>query len=135
MVKKSSRRILRSLCAQAGPGDGIDPRLPLRGSGPKRRSDRKARQLCGQVAETLEQALAELADPLLNGLHVAGVIPAPNAGRLLVTVAIAPGDAFDPAGVLESLDRAAAALRAEVARAITRRKAPALVYRVAVPAG
>ena len=50
--------------------------------------DRKAFQLCHQVAETLEEVLAECGDGVLQALRVLDVEPAPDASRLLVTVAV-----------------------------------------------
>ena len=51
------------------------------------KGDRKVRQLCSQVAETLSLVLSgECADELLQNLEVVAVDPAPNASLLLVTV-------------------------------------------------
>ena len=47
---------------------------------------RKARQLCDQIRELLTLALAGAADDRLHAIQVAAVLPAPNAGRLLVVV-------------------------------------------------
>lgn len=60
-----------------------------------------------------------------------GVDPAPDAGRLLATVA--PGPTARRAGlggILERLDRAAGRLRAEVAEAVVRKRAPELAFTV-----
>lgn len=100
--------------------------------------DRKALQLCHQVAETLEAVLAECGDSLLQGLRVLDVEPAPDATRLLVTVAVeeGPPDAkLDINRVHEHLTRASGHLRSEVATAITRKRTPMLVYRLAAPDG
>jgi ribosome-binding factor A len=132
--KVPSRRLLRSLCAEVHPDDGVDPRLSPKG-GRRRRGDRKAHQLCGLVAETLSYALGQDGDEVLQGLLVASVEPAPDASRLLVTVGPLSPEGPDPGEVLEHLDRASGRLRSAVAAAITRRKAPILAYRYAVPAG
>ncbi len=50
------------------------------------RFDRKAAQLCRQVAVTLDEVLAECGDGVLRNLHVVDVAPFPDASRLLVTV-------------------------------------------------
>ncbi|WP_165230728.1 ribosome-binding factor A [Aquisphaera insulae] len=98
---------------------------------------RKALQLCHQVAETLDEILAECADPLLQGLRVVDVEPAPDVSRLLVTVALdEPAEdtpPMDPRRIHDHLAKAAGHLRSEVAGAITRKRAPMLVYRI-VPA-
>lgn len=82
---------------------------------------RKARQLGDQVRELLTQALAGAADDRLHAVRVAAVLPAPNAGRLLIVV-IADVENF--AALLE----AQAWLRAEVAAGITRRRMPELTF-------
>jgi ribosome-binding factor A len=93
--------------------------------------NRKAQQLGQQVAETLGQVLAGLDDDVLRDLYVVSAEPAPDASRYVVTLAALPADGFDPVRVLERLEHAAGRLRAEVASAITRRRAPLLAYRFA----
>ena len=136
-----SRRTMARLCAEPSPDDGLGPHsrsritpgarhLPGRSQeGP----DRKALQLCHQVAETLEEVLAECGDVVLQALRVLDVEPAPDASRLLVTVAVdaTPDDTLDPCNVHDHLVRASGHLRSEVAGAITRKRAPVLVYRLA----
>lgn len=134
--KKPSRKVLRSLCAEVGPDDGLDPREEAKrrqGAISRSRTDRKLRQLCGQVAETLNLVLSGSADEILSGLYVSDVEPAPNAARLLVTVSVALGESMDPVEVLQHLDRASGRLRMETASAISRRKVPHLVYQLALP--
>lgn len=135
-VKTPSRKVLRSLCAEVGPDDGLDPREKARsrhGAMARSRSDRKLRQLCGQVAQTLNLVLSGSSDEVLSGLYVSAVDPAPNSGRLMVTVSAGPAGPTDPAEVLGHLDHAAGRLRAEVASAVSRRKVPHLVYQLALP--
>jgi ribosome-binding factor A len=89
--------------------------------------------LCRQVWRALTYALAGSADDAIRTLSVASVLPAPDAGHLLVTVV--PGGAGDLApslvDLLERLDRARPWLRREVAEAIVRKRAPELTFRVA----
>jgi len=138
---------VRSLCAELGEDDGQNPhprarRRARRGStrkaGPQVRPlERKASQLCRQVAVTLDEVLAECGDAVLQGLHVANVVPFPDASRLLVSVMPVdgqPGPAFAPVAVLEHLERASGHLRSEIAAAVTRKRAPSLLYRLAEPA-
>lgn len=128
-----SQKVLRHLCAEPDATDGINPRDESR-SASRKRSDRKVRQLCGQVAETLTYVLFHAgADPLLGKVQVVSVIPAPNAGRLLVTVGPLPGESPDPGRLLTALERAAGRLRCEVAAAVTRKHAPRLAFRIALP--
>lgn len=134
---------------QARADEGLDDGLALRsnrrrrsshgrgkGHGPGRDSgpavDHKALQLCKQVAHTLADLLAgDCDDEILRGLDVLAVQPAPDASRLLVT--LAPGAAAcpcPPEEVISRLNGVARHLRSEVASAITRRKAPTLIYQV-----
>jgi ribosome-binding factor A len=122
-VRKPSRKRLRSLCAEIHTDDGTDPRVFFRKGGSRDKPRHKARQLCRQVAESLDALLGELA--------VVSVEPAPDAATLLVTVASrSSSPSVDPALILGWLDRASGWLRSEVASAITRKRAPLLIYRV-----
>ena len=123
---------MRTLCAEVDPDDGADPRVFFRKDGDRKPRNHKALQLTRQVAQVLDGLLAGAAgDPILTGLTVIAVDPAPDVATLLVTVARAEGgDPHPPELVLESLGRASGWLRAEVAAAITRKRAPLLVYRV-----
>ncbi len=92
-------------------------------------------QLCGRVLEVLSAILSGMADETLQNLTVVKVEPAPDTGRLRVTVAgDTPADATDPATRIiaeGALARAAGLLRTEVARAIHRKHAPELVFHLA----
>ncbi len=129
--KRPSRRHLQASCDTPGPEDGLDPRTFFRDGG-RRRVNRKALQLCGQIAQTLSVVLAyETADDLLRCLVVESVEPAPDSGRVLVTVSLPPGapDA-PPADVYERLGRVAGWLRTQVAAAIHRKRVPQIAFRV-----
>lgn len=106
---------------------------------PKRdvKTDRKSLQLCHQVADTLNLVLSgECNDDVLRNLHVARVVPAPDASQLLVIVAPAwRGEAMQSAEVLDRLAAHSGRLRSEVAGAITRRKAPRLTFQFVNEAG
>mgnify|MGYP001396217060 CR=1 FL=1 len=99
-----------------------------RGGGPAEPVDRKAMQLCHQVAVTLSEVLAECGDPLLQGLKVLHVEPAPDASRLAVSLT---SDEEAVERVEDHLAKASGHLRGEVAQAITRKRAPVLVYHLA----
>jgi ribosome-binding factor A len=126
--RRISRKDLERGCDQVGPDDGRDPRFDrLPG---QRQPGRKTLQLCGQVAETLAGVLAEQSDGVLRDLMVVGVTPA-GGGRLLATLTPAPSAAVrDSTVILAHLGNAHGTLRAEVARAVHRRKAPDLVFQV-----
>jgi ribosome-binding factor A len=118
-------------CADIGPGDGVDPRLdhPFM---PRRVVNRKALQLCAQVARTLATVLSgECGDDRLRDLLVESVQPAPDSTRLLVTVSAGPAFAAgDSASVLRALYGATAMLRVQIACAIHRKRVPELVFQV-----
>ena len=89
--------------------------------------DHKAWQLCRQVERALSFILAEGGDEVLADLAVQSVVPAPNASRLLVTVASINPTAT-PMKILEHLQRDYGRIRTEVAASINRRKAPELGF-------
>ncbi len=99
------------------------------------KESRKAKQLCRQVAETLDLVLSgDCRDELLQSLHVISVLPAPNSSRLLVTVsANLPIEAFDRQEIQELLERQTGRLRVEIAASINRKRVPSLVFHVIGP--
>lgn len=101
-----------------------------------RELNRKALQLCSQVAETLALLLSgECNDDLMRDLLVESVVPFPTSARLLVTLVPAVSASQVPlADYLEHLERYKGLLRSEVAFAINRRKVPDLVFRI-LPGG
>jgi len=143
-----SSKQMRRLCAEPGEEDGLDPRLGARRPGrggrtrhsgdaafgpgsPSHAVDRHAAQLCRQVAVTLDEVLAECGDDVLRCLRVVDVAPFPDASRLLVSVSpVDPGAPGSPGpeAVIHHLQRAGGHLRCEVAAAVTRKRAPLLVY-------
>jgi len=130
--KKSARGQKPPLCDALGPGDGVDTRKSFR-EPPGKVTNRKALQLCGQVARTLNEVLqGGCGDPVLHDLMVESVEPAPDSTRLLVTVSRSPACArIEPGRVMEHLARATRMLRVQVAGAIHRKKVPELVFRIA----
>lgn len=126
------------LCGQLGEDDCVDPRDffstldPTERSSARRKSLRKARQLCAQVRRTLEVVLSgECPDPILQGLWVYDVQPAPDASRLLVLVAVRDTDAnVTTHELLARLADATPHLRHAVAQAVRRRKTPQLAFHV-----
>jgi ribosome-binding factor A len=128
--RKPSREEILSSCADVGPEDGSDPRLFARKPTHKV-ANRKALQLCAQVAEALNGALGECGDAVLRDLVVAAVVPAPNSAHLLVTLTPSPGtSSVAEEEVLRHLEGAAGKLRTEVAAAIHRKRAPELTFRL-----
>jgi ribosome-binding factor A len=99
------------------------------------RVDRKTLQLCRQIADTLNYVLSgELNDDVLRNVYVDSVQPAPDASRLLVSVAlIDPNDKTPANKVLHRLGLWSPRIRSEVAQSIHRRKTPELSYCVVRP--
>ena len=117
--------------AEVDADDGLDPRDFFKPQNKPRGAGRKTQQLCAQVAETLQQVLAESADPSLQALQVVEVAPAPDATQLLVLTApvVASAD-FDLEATAAALLGASGWLRSQIAGAVTRKRTPQLVFRV-----
>jgi ribosome-binding factor A len=130
--RKFDRKPSALPCDEIGPDDGVDPRVRSRETS-RRVPNRKALQLCGEVARTLNGILqGECDDEVLRDVLVESVVPAPDSTRLLVTVSCSPSAReIVAAEVLQHLHRVHGKLRGEVAAAIHRRKTPELVFRVA----
>ena len=97
---------------------------------PHTKPDHHTRALCKQVQRTLSTVLSgECADPLLQDLMVLAVLPAPNAGHLLVIVAPRTVDAT-LAEALERLSKVTPLLRARIAQDTTRKRTPGLSFNV-----
>jgi len=95
-----------------------------------RKQDRKVQQLCRQVQRALMYVLpGDIADPMLQEVMVESVRPAPDATRLLVVLATSRR-ACDVPEILRRLDLVRARMRAEVASAITRKRAPELAFQI-----
>jgi ribosome-binding factor A len=97
------------------------------------RAERKVQQLCKEVARTVGYALPACRDPQLRGLVVLEVLPAPDGSRLEVLLYPTSPEALDVALLHERLSWARGFLRAEVARALQRKRTPELVYRILPP--
>lgn len=92
-----------------------------------RNVQRKTRQFCRQVQRVLNIALAEEAmGDVECDLFVEDVFPAPDCGHLVVRVAIAGGQST--AEAMQYIRSNVSRLRAEVALAITRKRAPLLCF-------
>jgi ribosome-binding factor A len=98
--------------------------------------DHKLAQLCTQVEEAPDCALAASNDPVLRNLCVAAVIP--RRGSACLEVAMMPTDESHASSelladdLLRHIERAKGYLRSEMAAAIHRKRAPELVFTVTV---
>ncbi len=134
-LDKRTRRELLAHCDQMHDDDGIDPRDFFKTDRIHSKEHHNLQRLCHQVAETLDQVLSgEIGDDLLQCLHVVSVRPAPDASRLLVTLrAGCKRDEFDRDLLDDRLAACKGRLRCEIAAAITRRKAPSLMFNLIGP--
>ncbi|MBA3480859.1 MAG: ribosome-binding factor A [Pirellulales bacterium] len=132
---KRARKQMLAHCGSIHEDDGIDPREFFKTDRSSRKDNRKALQLCRQVAETLEQVFSgETGDEVVAGLHVSSVVPTPDSSRLLVTlVAACDDEQFDLRAVEKKLADSRGRLRSAVAMTITRRKTPVLAFEVIGP--
>ena len=123
---KRMREILREHCADIGEDDGLNPCDDRKSGGNDRQQSRKCKQLCRQVAETLDWVLSgDSRHELLQSLRVVAVEPAPYSSRLLVTVVTdLSSEEADRQLILDRLQEHAGRLRCEVAASINRRKTP-----------
>ena len=71
-LRKISRLQLQSSCDEVGAGDGSDPRFDRR-EGADKVPNRKALQLCAQVARTLMTVFADCGDDVLRDLLIEGL--------------------------------------------------------------
>lgn len=119
-----------SVCAEFHEDDGVDPRRYFKA--PSRGDTRKTLQLCKQVLQTLRAVLSGgMREAVLGEVEVQSVLPAPDSSRLLITVVpttAAAGLALDE--IRRALKRAQPWLRSEVAGAVSRKRAPDLVFEV-----
>ena len=128
--RKSNRR--RPMPAHELFEDDLQTAKEIFGKSGRYKHDRKLQQLCRQVQRTISLSLAECGDDRLRDLLVESVTPAPDASRLMVSVLPSSSDVH-PINVGEislRLARIAGWLRHEVALAITRKRAPELLFRV-----
>lgn len=123
------RESWRELCAELHADDGVATKYK-KCDEPRGGHDSKVLRLCGQALRALRLGVADCADPVLQQLFIAAVAPAPDASRLIVTVAPCPGATCGPAEVLSRLSAAQALLRHQVALVVNRKKAPQLVFRI-----
>ena len=127
--------LLKKHCGVINSDDAIDPRHYFYNKRKPNRKYRKAYQLCRQVLDTLQLTLATEDEPLLAGLTVVDVVPAPDSSRMLVILQPGIGELISCASqaeqIMKCLDQHRPRLRSEIARSINRRKTPNLIFELA----
>jgi ribosome-binding factor A len=97
------------------------------------RARQKTAQLCRQVYRTLVGAIAAADDDALLDVNVESVEPCPDATRLLVLLRATRATTREHIeSIHRALDRHRGRLRSDVARSVTRKRAPELVFHVSV---
>ena len=97
------------------------------GGSASRQAFRKTQQFCRQVQRALNMALADwAADDQGFELYVDEVSPGPDCGHLLVHIVVQEGQSI--ADAMSALRRDTSRLRTEVAMAISRKRAPELMF-------
>lgn len=134
-LDKHTRERMLAHCGEIPDDDGVDPREFFKTRRTRDKRDRKALQLCKQVAETLGLVLeGDFGDERLHNLQVVSVNPAPDASQLAVTLrADIPAGRVGAQEILDRLAAVAGRLRCEVAAAIRRKRAPQLVFHLVGP--
>ena len=134
-LDKRTRAEMRALCGEIHADDGVDPREFFKTKNVRDKKSRKAMQLCHQVAVTLELVLSgDFGDELLHNLQVVSVEPAPDDTQMAVTLrADVRAELANTQQILERLAAVSGRIRCEVASAITRKRAPKLVFRLVGP--
>lgn len=124
---KSSLELMRRLCGEIREDDGVDPREFVKRT-QKRNGEKRHRQLCAQVRRCLDLVVPEiLLRSRVDVCEILSVDPAPDASRLVVVVGVEV-DRLDIAR--QTLAASKGALRAQVAQAVHRKKAPDLCFDV-----
>ena len=133
LSKKERERLLKQHCGVINDDDAIDPRHYFYNKRKHNKKHRKVFQLCRQVSDTLHMVLSD-GSPLLDGLSVVDVVPAPDSRRMLVILgldkAVKIESATDVEAIMAELQLQTPRLRAEISRTINRRKTPQLVFEI-----
>ena len=132
LSKKERARVLQQHCGVINEDDAVDPRHYFNNKRKAKSKFRKAFQLCRQVSETLQLTLTG-DDPVLDGLMIVDVVPAPDARRMLVIVGLDAANVESASHieqVHERLCQHLPRLRSEIARSINRRKTPQLIFEI-----
>ena len=135
--KKVNTRELRAsmldLCGELREDDGIDPKIYFKNK-MNRKGDRKTKQLCQQVARTLNLCLNDCDDPIVQSMCLINVIPAPDSSCLMVLVECDASEG-QHADALMAIRNQTARLQFEISRAIHRKRVPNLIFSVSIAGG
>ncbi|MEO2046341.1 MAG: hypothetical protein ABGX16_07190 [Pirellulales bacterium] len=131
------RSVLESLVGEVREGDGVDPRYEKKSQQMKTlrgKPNYAALRLGEQIHDTLVETLGQSEDSLLASFSVGSVEPSISGGVYVVQVySNDPALEYDTDEVKSLLQALKPALRSEVARAVSRRKAPDFRFEVLPP--
>lgn len=118
-------------CGNIHDDDGIDPLTYFKSNHRNRHENRKTKQLCQQVARTLNLSLNDCDDPLVQAMYLIGVQPAPDSSCLLIHVECdCDTEEFDHGAAMLALRNQTARLQFEISRAIHRKRVPNLMFSI-----
>lgn len=127
----------QTLAQQVEPGDGIDPKYEARSEEYHDRMDKadySAQRLARQIQENLELEVALPGLPGLDGFAIAAVQQKGTSNCFVVRVYCTdPTMLYDLDQIQEDLNQARGHLRSLVARGISRKRVPDLVFEVLPP--
>lgn len=134
--KKSTENLRASMlesCGEIHEDDGVDPRTYFQ---PRRnqKENRKTKQLCQQIARTINLCLNDCDNPIVQAMFLVGVQPAPDSSCLLLHIEVDIDD-FDCDAALDAVRQQVPRLQFEIARSINRKRVPNLVFSVASAGG
>jgi ribosome-binding factor A len=130
-ISNNQRKQLLEYCGQNHEDDCVDPKEYFKPDRQTDKANKKAKQLCRQAAHTLDFVLADCDDESMEALFVVSVNPAPDSSRLLVTIgADVSADQLDLNLIRSRLQDQTPRLRAELARSISRKRVPNLIFDV-----
>ena len=137
MSKEHKNTKFDSLVGEVGDGDGVDPRLEKKAKQYRTQRDKpnySALRLGEQIHNTLVDTLGQSPDSLLASFSVGAVEPSVSGTTFIVQVySIDPSLEYDIDEVKALLKAAKPKLRSEVARAVSRKKAPDFRFEVLPP--
>ena len=133
MTTEKLRASMLEMCGEIHEDDGIDPRTYFK-SKRNRKENRKTKQLCQQVARTLNLCINDCNDPIVQSMFLVGVVPAPDSSCLLIHVEC-DIEEFDHSAAMMAIRSQTARLQFEISRAIHRKRVPNLTFSVSATEG
>lgn len=138
MKRKKDGQPLRDerlkFCGELNEDDGVDPRTYFKPSRRQAKENKKAKQLCRQVQQTLNYVLTDCDDEQIQWLFVTQVVPAPDSSCVLVLIEYGGRpEEFNRIDLLSRLADQTGRLRLEVGRSIHRKRVPNLTFSVGLP--